>query len=260
MPTDTDDASRGLPSTPRLSAGALIAFGLIAVVVLIAVAFRFYELGRLPGLNGDEAWYGAKLNQWRAGEKVDWRTPTGNFPGPLHLGGLALLQNMLPPSFALLRLPAVLSSLGAMALAYALCRRFFDATAATIALVLMATLPATIVYARFGWDPSHSALVILAASYAALARRHIFSALAFALGIAVHPTNVFAAPFLLSIAIGVELEHGRSRTTVGRIVVYAAMLMASLSVLSITTSGAQSPSLSSVLERLSQPPNGCSFP
>lgn len=265
MPTDAADASNQSPSAPR-PITAMIAPGLLASVIIIAIVFRFYELGRLPGLNGDEAWYGAKLNQWAAGlppienRAVDWRTPTGNLPGPLHLGGLALLQSLLPPSFALLRLPAVLSSLGAMALAFMLCRRFFGPTAAMIALVLMATLPANIVYARFGWDPSHSALVILASAYAALARRPILSALAFALALAVHPTNVFVAPFLLSIVIGVELERGRSQEAFRRIAVYAALLLASLSMLPITTSGAHSPSLASIAERLSQPAEYLLFP
>ncbi len=37
------------------------------VAIAIAVLFRLYALGRLPGVNGDEAWYGvqkARTNEW----------------------------------------------------------------------------------------------------------------------------------------------------------------------------------------------------
>ena len=76
------------------------------LVIAIAILFRVYALGRLPGINGDEAWYGVQAQHWVNGEMVTWRTPSGNLPGPLQLGGLLLLQSVFEPSFALLRYAA----------------------------------------------------------------------------------------------------------------------------------------------------------
>ena len=90
---------------------------LVGLVLAIAILFRIYELGRLPGVNGDEAWYGVQAHQWLSGEAPAWRTPNGNVPGPLHMALVLGLESLFPPSFALLRIPAVISSLAAMLLA-----------------------------------------------------------------------------------------------------------------------------------------------
>ncbi|MFI4983413.1 MAG: hypothetical protein ACHQIO_23925, partial [Nevskiales bacterium] len=205
----------------------------------MAILFRIYALGRLPGINGDEAWYGVQAQRWAAGEVTHWRTPTGNLPGPIQLGWLLLLQTVFTPSFALLRVPAIISALGAMLLAYAIGRRFFDRTTATVALLLMAALPANIAYARLGWDPSHIGLVILAASYAALAGQRLLSALIFALALIVHPTSIFAAPFLSFVLFGRLMEQHDTAQALRRVAGYIALLLGAILTLALTTSGGQ---------------------
>ena len=218
------------------------------------------ELGRLPGINGDEAWYGVQAQRWASGEMVDWRTPSGNLPGPLQLGGLLLLQAVFEPSFALLRVPSLIASLGAMAMAYAIGRRFFDRTTAMIALLLMAALPVNIAYARFGWDTSHLGLVILAAAYAALAGRRVLSALAFGLSVTVHPTAVFAGPFLALLVFGREMETVPLRPAIARLLPYLAMLILASGLLAITTSGGQAlASFSGLGDRLTAPAQWAAF-
>ena len=260
MPDATADP-RSIASRPPLRAPkSNVEMLLLAAVLLIAAAFRLYALGRLPGVNGDEAWYGVQVQRWLAGETVDWRTPTGNFPGPLQFGLLAALQSLFPPSFALLRIPALISSLGAMALAYAIGRRFFGPAAGNAALVLMAILPINIAYARFGWDPSHSGLVVLAALYAALDRRPYLSALAFAFAILVHPTNVFAAPLLALSYLGVEWE-GRGRRAWGDAILYGAMLLlAALTLAAIIAGGTAATNLRGIGERLTSGGEWLLFP
>ena len=115
---------------------------------------------------------------------------------------MRLLHLGFEPSFTLLRVPSLLSSLRAMGLAYVIGRRFFDRATGAIAFVLMSTLPANIVYARFGCDPSHSGAVVLAAVWTALACRPLMTALIFAVALWVHPTNVFAAPLLVLVFVG----------------------------------------------------------
>ncbi len=233
---------------------------LLALVLLLAVLFRLYALGRLPGVNGDEAWYGVQAHQWLSGEAAAWRTPNGNIPGPLHMGLVVALESLFPPSFALLRIPAVISSIAAAALAYAIARRFFDRTSAEAALLMMAVLPINIAYARYGWDPSHSALVVLAALWAALAGRPYVAAAAFAFAMAVHPTNVFAAPFLGLAYFGALMEDKRDRPW-REATLFAMLLVLAVFLIAATTANASaSKGIDTILARLADPGEWAMFP
>jgi len=232
----------------------------LGIVLIVAIFFRLYALGRLPGVNGDEAWYGVQAHHWLSGEAAAWRTPNGNVPGPLHMGLVVGLESIFPPSFALLRIPAVISSLAAATLAYAIARRFFDRTTAVAAVVLMAVLPINIAYARYGWDPSHSALVVLAALYAALAGRAYLAALAFAFAIAVHPTNVFAAPFLGLAYFGALMENKRPQPW-RNAVLFAMLLVLAVFLIAATTANAgASRSMQEMIMRLTDPGEYVRFP
>lgn len=195
------------------------------LIVAAAILLRFWSVSWLPGFNGDEAWYGVQVQQLLAGRDIDWRTPTGNVPGLLQMGSLWLLLSVFPPSILVLRIPALLASLAALAMAYAVGRRFFGSVAGMTALVLMASLPAVIAYARLGWDPSHSPVLILLAIYAALARRPLLSALVFAFALATHPANVFVAPMLTLALLGFERHRAAWRPALAVTARYAGLLM-----------------------------------
>ena len=175
----------------------------LAGLVVVAIWFRCHELGNLPGINGDEAWYGVQAELVLHGQPIEWRTPTGNLLNPLFFGPQLLLHALFEPSFALLRVTAVLSGLMALGLNWWFCRRILGRRAAAISTVILAVLPINIVYSRLAWDASQSLLVTLAAVYLALQaivdppRRTKWSAGAFialALAIVVHPTNIFVGP------------------------------------------------------------------
>lgn len=237
------------PWAGRVGWPALLSAGLGVTFV-----FRVYALGRLPGINGDEAWYGVQVLRFLAGEEVDWRTPTGNLVGPLHAGLLLVLQRFADPSLALLRVPSLLSSLLQLGLTYAVVRRHFDRSTGVLALVLTAVLPVNIAYARFGWDPSHSGLVAIIAAHFALVGNPWGSALSFALALAVHPTNVFLAPFLVIAFFSGEWERRGRWQAVARSGLQVVLLGGALGVLSLTTSGQRASLVwPDVLHRLSAP-------
>lgn len=48
----------------------------LAAVGVGALGLRAWGLGHLPGINGDEAWFGVQMQELRAGLPA-WRTPTG---------------------------------------------------------------------------------------------------------------------------------------------------------------------------------------
>lgn len=186
---------------PRAIGGAVLGWAALGGILAVALAFRLYALGRLPGVNGDEAWYGVLAERVGRGNPYGWRTPSGNPPAPFQLGLLTLLVRLAPPSFALLRLPAVIASIAQAVLTFFVARRHLGRGAALVALLLTAALPVEIVYARFGWDPSHTGLVAVVACHFALAGRLPALALVGALAVWVHPTNVFLAPFLAAILV-----------------------------------------------------------
>jgi Dolichyl-phosphate-mannose-protein mannosyltransferase len=177
------------------------------LVALIAVSiwFRCRDLGNLPGINGDEAWYGVQAELVLHGESITWRTPTGNLLNPLFFGPQLLLHALFEPSIAVLRTTAVLSGLTALAINYCLCRKVFGGRAAAVSTAILAVLPINIVYSRLAWDSSQSLLVALPAIYWPLRAivvpqwRTWFSAgglIALAAAIVVHPTNLFIGPFV----------------------------------------------------------------
>lgn len=182
----------------------------LAVLVAAGILLRLLWLDRLTGIDGDEAWYGVLAQHWAAGDFVYWRTPTGNYPGPIQPALVALGQFVAPSRFVMLRIPSVLSSLAAMALAWWIGRRFFDDATARLALLLMALLPANVAYARFGWDPSHGAMLALAGIATALERQLMLTALIYAVAVWTHPTNVFLAPLLLVVFARAEQETGEA--------------------------------------------------
>jgi len=191
--------------TQRLGVAETLA---VALVLAWAVWDRVAALGTLPGINGDEAWYANQLLRWSHAEEVSWRTPTGNLPGPLHLGLLfALLELPLPRAFWVLRLPTVLSSLAAIAVVFVALKQRFGRDTGRVAALLLAALPVGIVYARLGWDPSHAPLLGALGVWAALECRFVVLPFYFAFALWCHPTNLFLAPFLLALVFGSALER-----------------------------------------------------
>ena len=199
MSADQSPIPNPSPVAPRSSLLLLNALALL----LVAVWFRCWSLGNIPGVNGDEAWYGVQA--WLAlhgGAEGGWHTPTGNPLNPLFFGPLAILHLWFPPSFGLLRAVAVAGGLAALAVNWLFCRWVFDRRTALISTVLLAVLPIAIAYSRFAWDASQSLAATLPVVYLALAAVRfperfdhwiVASILALAIAIWVHPTNIFIA-------------------------------------------------------------------
>ena len=225
----------------RPSPAVLLAVGL---GVLVALALRVFALGRLPGVNGDEAWYGAQALRLLDGGPFTVRTPNGNLPGPLQLAALTAVHAVAAPSFALLRWPTVLASIAQCVLTWLAVRRHLGVGAAAIAAMLTAFLPANVVYARFGWDPSWSGLVAILAVHLALSGSAWGCAAAFALALTVHPTNVFLAPALALAFLGAEAGRSGWPAALRRAAVLGALLVPALGILAWSASGAAASSVS----------------
>jgi hypothetical protein len=210
-----NSASELAPSSDGASAAArtlaarawlLVLAAQCVVLLAIAIFFRCWQLGTIPGINGDEAWYGVQVEMLLHGEPISWRTPTGNLLNAFFFLPLVVTHALAEPSFALLRLIPLLSGLLALAVNFFLCRRAFDMRTATISTLGLAVLPTNIAYSRFAWDASQSLLFTLPVVYApfiaarlttARVRWSMIGAIALIAAALVHPTNVFVAPWLI---------------------------------------------------------------
>ena len=164
----------------------------------LALVLRGADLDRLPGVNGDEAYYGSIVQAERAGEQPPWRSGSGLPLNPFYAGSLYAVHLVAPqPTFWLLRLPALLAGLACLALSYPLLARVIDRTTALLVTLLLACTPTLIAYSRFGWDQSQAPLVSLLCLYFALRKQLVGAIVAFIAALLIHPVNGLLLPIML---------------------------------------------------------------
>lgn len=173
----------------------------LTVVLLIGVSvwLRTTDLGRLPGINGDEAWYGVQAERWLSGDPV-WQTASGNPLNPFHTGPVAVLQLVFEPAFWILRAPSWMAGVALVPLLFFLLRPVLGATVAAWIALLAAVLPANVAYSRFGWDPSQVPLAAALVCGASLGRRWRLAFSSALVAVWVHPTAVFLVPIAGAVA------------------------------------------------------------
>src|SRR4051812_17499537 len=83
-PADPVDTPGRYHSATFLAARFVL--GAAAASTLIAsVWYRSVDLGNVPGINGDEAWYGVQMESMLAGAPVRWLTPSRLPLNPIHV-------------------------------------------------------------------------------------------------------------------------------------------------------------------------------
>ncbi len=182
----------------------LAATGLaVALAALLGEALwlRACALGAMPEVNGDEAFYGLVAGRAVLGRKVPLLTHSGNVPDPFYALMLAPLIAVFGPKFWVLRLPALISGVLAVVVAWTLGRRVFGRPVALALAVLMAVLPPCVLVGGIGFEHTQSPLFgLLAISYAFQARP-LRVLLAFLACFLVHPTNIFLLPALAGVFV-----------------------------------------------------------
>jgi hypothetical protein len=203
---------------------------LIAALLGTAIVFRSMSLSSVPGVSGDEGWWGVQALAWLSGRPYEAHTTSGNPTDLFHLVPLALLHAVAAPSFQLLRTLPALVNLLALPVGFWFVRRLFGDTTAWIHTVLLAILPAAIAHSRICQDPSQSvfwtALVIYLCLFGLEAGRRAWiylgaALLVFPVALWTHPTNVFIAPFLVPL-FAAAVGPIRSVSARGRLLLYYA--------------------------------------
>ena len=183
-----------------------IVTAIVAVLLGTAIWFRLLRLDSVPGISGDEGWWGVQALAWLSGRPYEPRTTSGNPIDLFFLVPVALLHAIGSPSFALLRLVPAVANLLALVAGFFFARRLYGETTAWIHTVALAVLPTAIAHSRICQDPSQSVfwtglvvyLALLGVKDRGAAWRWFAGALVlFPVALWTHPTNVFVAPFLL---------------------------------------------------------------
>lgn len=191
--------------TPRFDWTSRMLVAAAVALVATGVAFRAIALSSMPGISGDEGWWGVQAQAWLAGRPYEARTTSGNPIDLFFLVPVAVLHAVWSPSFGLLRAVPVLANLLALPIGFWFVRRLYGSTAAWIHTVALAVLPTAIAHSRITQDPSQTIFwtgpVVYLSVLALQAGRNPWPALGgalavFAVALWTHPTNVFLAPFL----------------------------------------------------------------
>jgi len=213
----------------------IIGIGLIGLMIA-AVWFRCRSLENIPGLNGDEAWYGVWAVEMPRGTPATWQTPTGNPLNPFFIGPLMLLHIWFGPSIVLLRAVAVAGGLLALLINWGLCRWVFDSRMAWISTAVLGVLPIDIAYSRFAWDAGQSLAATLPVAYFALAairfpqwqwRLIAAAVICQFIAVLVHPTNIFAVAVILA-ALTVLWRPSEPGSSIRRLLKHPLVMTAAL--------------------------------
>jgi hypothetical protein len=200
----------------------VLALNLVAILV-VSVIFRVHDLGRLPGVNGDEAYIPVQVARFLQtrdvhSEKVRLRTFSGR---PLDVVTVAFFLPALAlfePSFGLLRSYPAAAGLLTVALGYGLVVRPWGRRAAVVAALALATSPMCIATSRMSWEPSLVPLFgVVSIGLAARGRWGWLLAI-LPLGLSMHPTNLLLVPLLAFLVLARHEPArlgGRALATVG---------------------------------------------
>ena len=155
----------------------------------------------MPGISGDEGWWGVQALAWLSNRPYEAHTTSGNPTDPFFLIPLALLHTIASPSFWALRAIPALVNLLALPLGFWFARRLFGNTTAWIYTVALAIMPTAIAHSRIAQDPSQSifwtSIVIYLCLLSLEARRRAWlylgaALLVFSVALWTHPTNVLS--------------------------------------------------------------------
>jgi hypothetical protein len=181
----------------RTSITHVLLISLYGLTFSFALAARFVWLDSMPGVNGDEAWYGIWVERLLRDKVWPSITYTGILPNPFYLVPLAIVQAMADPAPWVLRVPPLISGLAFIITGYAGLRTTLGTRPAFVFALLAATTPIALIYSRFGWV-SQTLLATVIFLWACLAGKRVVALLSLCAAILVHPTNVFLLPILIA--------------------------------------------------------------
>ncbi len=175
----------------------------VALTLLVGLAcwFRTSSLSAIPEHFADESYEGLQVARMLQGQKYTLLTMNGNLMDPFFLAMQVPFQLISKPSVGVIRSASALSGLLAVLLAFGLGSKAFDRSTALIAAILLAVLPAAIVYARIGHEYSQIPFFGVLAICLAFRANIIGLLLTFVASLLVHPINIFLIPMVFPVLL-----------------------------------------------------------
>ena len=186
--------------------------GLAAAMVLVAIILRIIPWLTNYPLHRDEALYGYWAQLIASGRDPLLLSPWVDKP-PLVLYLLAADIRAFGASELALRLPGLIASLLLVLVTFGFARRAYGVRVALIAAGLLTLSPFAILFAPTAFTDPWLALWLVAAAWAALARRPFLAGLLLGLAVASKQQGVLGVPlvFALLIAAGGQEEQEEQR-------------------------------------------------
>lgn len=167
----------------------------LALVIAVAAALRVWLLAANYPLHHDEALYGAWAQLIVSGRDPLLLTAWVDKP-PLVIYALAASLRLFGVSELALRLPGMIVSLATIVCVYGLARRLYDARTALLASLLLALAPFAILFAPTTFTDPWLTLWLVAAVWAAVARRSFWAGVALGLAVASKQQGVLGVPIV----------------------------------------------------------------
>jgi hypothetical protein len=164
-------------------------------VIAVAAALRVWLLAANYPLHHDEALYGAWAQLIVSGRDPLLLTAWVDKP-PLVIYALAASLRLFGVSELALRLPGMIVSLATIVCVYGLARRLYDARTALLASLLLALAPFAILFAPTTFTDPWLTLWLVAAVWAAAARRSFWAGVALGLAVASKQQGVLGVPIV----------------------------------------------------------------
>lgn len=218
---------------------------LITMICLFIVALgaRVLSLGRLPGINADEAWYAVQVARFLRGDAHTIITPNGPVAFPGHLALVWLLELLgFEHNFVTLRLPALLMGILVPPAGFLLLRSHFGRGIALTCSLLLASAPMLVAYSRFSWWAAYMPLASLLILWSCLRRNVAWFVVTIILGLTIHPTAIFLIPICVGLVWGSLMEENspllkQLSVTRGFIFLGAMLLLAGVAIITLETMG-----------------------
>lgn len=181
------------------------------LILATSIFLRVFHLQNVPGLNGDEAFYGNQMLSLLHGHPFSAVTPNGSRLNPFHSGVVLLLLRFFPPAYWILKIPEVVSGLLVIALGYRFVRKLHGVRTAIFMALLLASLPVLIAYSRLGWDPGELPLASLFLLYFAMQDNLLGALLSLEAACIIHPTGVLLLPVGLGPILALRWQKAATR-------------------------------------------------
>lgn len=136
-------------SQSKLAHEHFIIPALLALSTALAFAFLFPYLGKVPGLNGDEAWLGLTVSDILTGHHP--LCGLRFYTGPLHYYFLAPFLQGFGRTVGVLRVFTAITSVISVGVYFLVLRRLFGAMSAALAVLLLVSSPWFVMYGRTAW-------------------------------------------------------------------------------------------------------------